>query len=68
MQAFLDGERRDYSLVAVLWLLRSVAALDVEHQLQSAGLVVVGLVAPPACGIFLDQGWNRCPLHWQADS
>ena len=21
-----------------------------------------------ACGIFPDQGWNPCPLHWQADS
>ena len=21
-----------------------------------------------ACGIFLDQGSNPCPLHWQADS
>ena len=21
-----------------------------------------------ACGIFLDQGPNPCPLHWQADS
>ena len=21
-----------------------------------------------ACGIFLDQGWNPCPLNWQADS
>ena len=21
-----------------------------------------------ACGIFLDQGSNLCPLHWQADS
>ena len=21
-----------------------------------------------ACGIFLDQGLNRCLLHWQADS
>ena len=27
-----------------------------------------GLVAPVACGIFLDQGSNPCPLHWQADS
>ena len=50
MRAFLVGERRDYSLVAVLWLLRSVAALDVEHQLQSAGSVVVGLVAPRHVG------------------
>ena len=23
---------------------------------------------PEACGIFLDQGWNLCTLHWQADS
>ena len=21
-----------------------------------------------ACGIFPDQGWNSCPLHWQTDS
>ena len=21
-----------------------------------------------ACGIFPDQGWNPCPLNWQADS
>ena len=21
-----------------------------------------------ACGIFPDQGWNPCPLHWQVDS
>ena len=21
-----------------------------------------------ACGIFLDNGLNPCPLHWQADS
>ena len=21
-----------------------------------------------SCGIFLDQGSNPCPLHWQADS
>ena len=27
-----------------------------------------GLVAPVACGIFLDQGSNPCPLHWQVDS
>ena len=35
------------------------------------GLVVVmprGLVAPWRVGFFLDQGWNLCLLHWQADS
>ena len=31
------------------------------QQLQLAGSVV-------ASGIFLDQGSNLCPLHWQADS
>ena len=29
---------------------------------------VHGLSCPVACGIFLDQGSNLCPLHWQADS
>ena len=38
--------------------------------LQSTGSVVVahGLSGSAAHGIFPDQGWNRCPLHWQADS
>ena len=27
-----------------------------------------GLSCPMAGGIFLDQGLNSCPLHWQADS
>ena len=34
------------------------------------GSVVVahGLSCSATCGIFPDQGWNPCPLHWQADS
>ena len=37
---------------------------------RRAGSVVVarGLSCSTACGIFPDQGWNLCPLHWQADS
>ena len=33
-------------------------------------LVVVahGLRCFVVCGIFLDQGWNPCPLHWLAES
>ena len=27
-----------------------------------------GLSCSKACGIFLDQGSNLCPLHWQGDS
>ena len=38
--------------------------------LQSTGSAVVahGLGCSAVCGIFLDQGLNPCPLHWQADS
>ena len=35
------------------------------QQLQLTGSSVQ---APPARGIFLDQGLNLCPLPWQADS
>ena len=37
---------------------------------RHAGSVVVapGPSCSAACGIFLDQGSNPCPLHWQADS
>ena len=40
------------------------------RALGQVGSVVVahGLHCPRACGIFLDQGSNPCPLHWQADS
>ena len=39
-------------------------------KLYSTDSVVVahGLSCSMACGIFLDQGWNLCLLHWQADS
>ena len=60
---------RDYSLlrcagISLWWLLllRSTGS-------RRAGSVVVphGLSYSTACGTFLDQGSNRCPL-WQADS
>ena len=37
---------------------------------RRAGSVVVAHrpSCSAACGIFLDQGSNPCPLHWQADS
>ena len=37
------------------------------QQLQSACFVVVAYW-PAACGFFLGQGSNLCPLHWQVDS
>ena len=58
------------SLAAVLGLLAVEASLDVEPWPRALRAVVVlnGRVCPAACGIFLDQGLNPCPLYWQADS
>ena len=52
------------------WALGARASVVVARRLQSADSVVVvnGLSCLVASGIFLDQGWNPCPLHWQADS
>ena len=36
--------------------------------LWASVVVALGPSFPTACGIFLDQGLNLCPLHWQADS
>ena len=33
----------------------------------ASAVVVHGLSYLLACGIFLDQGSNLCPLHWQVD-
>ena len=51
-------------------LLIVVASLVAEQFLGCAGSVVVvhGLSCSVAYGIFLDQGANPCPLHWQVDS
>ena len=50
-----------------LWHVGSVV---VARGLQSTGSVVVahGFSCSSACGIFLDQGSNVCPLCWQVDS
>ena len=59
-------------------LLVAAASLALEHRLQARELQYlqhigsVGVVHRLGCsmvrGIFLDQGWNPCPLHWQVDS
>ena len=48
--------------------------VGVASLVQSGGsrrvvsvVVAQGLSCPAAYGIFLDQGSNPCPLHWQAD-
>ena len=57
-------------MVVVGGLLIAVASLAAELGLQSTGSVVVAhrLSYSTACGIFLDQGSNPSPLHWQVDS
>ena len=52
------------------WLLLFWRALGSQaQQLQCVASVVVhGLSCPTACGSFLDQGLNQCPLHCKADS
>ena len=76
-------ESRGYSLLMLHRLLIVVASLVSEHRLylswvsvvvapglQSLSSVVVGqgLSCPAACGIFPDQGLNRCLLHYKVDS
>ena len=66
------------SLVAVHGLLIAVASVVAELRLQGAGVSVVvalglqrvglvvmvhGIGSSVACGIFLDQELNLCPLH-----
>ena len=50
--------------------LQHVGSVAVAHGLQTTDSVVVahGLSWATACGIFLDQRSNLCPLHWQVDS
>ena len=52
------------------WLRRVHSAVLVAPRLESTGLVIVALSLsyPVACGIFLDQVSNTCPLHWQVNS
>ena len=42
----------------LLWSIGTWASVVVAH----------GPSCSATCGIFLDQGSNLCPLHWQADS
>ena len=67
----LVASSRTYSLVVVLRFLTTVSSLFAEHWLwgtRASVAMVHGLCCPTACGIFLDQGLNPCPLHWQVNS
>ena len=60
---------KSYSLVVMRRLIYVISPVA-EHGFQSLSsrVVVCGLSCPTACGVFLDQGSNPCPLHWQMDS
>ena len=55
---------RGYLLVVVCGLLIAGASLVSE----TGSIVVAQELCSQAGGIFLDQGSNPSPLHWQADS
>ena len=52
-----------------LLLLRSTGSVRGLQRSRHAGSVVVEhrLSCSMACTVFLDQGSNPCPLHWQVD-
>ena len=60
--SFLVVASGGYSVIAGYRLLTVVASLITEHRLE--GTQACSL----ADGIFLDQGWNLCLLHWHTDS
>ena len=64
-QAFSNCSEQGLLVVAVHRLLPVVASL-VEPG--PSVVVMQGLSCSVACGIFLDQGLNSRPLHWQTDS
>ena len=47
------------------WALSRVVACGLQST--GSGVVAHGLSCCMACGIFQEQGWNLCLLHWQAD-
>ena len=65
---------RSYSPVAVCGLLSAVASLVTECTSFRCYATLGSVAGMPrfsyssARGIFLDQGLNSGPLHWQADS
>ena len=57
-------------LITAHGLLIVTASPAAERGLSHSGSVVGarGPSCPSVCGIFLEQGWNLCPLLWEAGS
>ena len=59
----------DSSLRCTGFSLRWLLLLQITGSRRAGSVVVAhGLSCSVACGIFLDQGLNPCPVHSQADS
>ena len=56
------------SRCAGLSLSRPLLPRSTASRRAGSAIVAHGPSRSAACGIFLDQGSNPCPLHWQADS
>ena len=56
------------SWCAGLSLSRPFPLRSTGSRRAGSAIVAHGHSCSAACGIFPDQGSNRCPLHWQADS
>ena len=56
------------SQCAGLSLSRPLLLRSTGSRRAGSAVVAHGPSCSAACGIFLDQGSNPCPLHWQADS
>ena len=56
------------SRCAGLSLSRPLLLWSTGSRRAGSAVVAHGPSCSVACGIFLDQGANPCPLHWQADS
>ena len=71
-ERFFSGhsDEQGLLLVAARGLLIPAASLAAEHRSSVWASVAAarGLSCPTACGIFLDQGLNPRPLHWQVES
>ena len=50
------------------WLQHVGSGAPLGSRAQAQQLWCTGLSWSVACGIFKDQGWNLCLLHWQADT
>ena len=61
--SLVDASRGYYSLLCAGFSLQQL--LIVEHGLNSYG---AWACCSLACEIFLEYGWNPCPVHWQAGS